>query len=282
MIPARNLVSGLALLALVATGCGQAPFAAPSAQGLAAKRPVAQRVAARSLPANYYAAAAGKQGRDLLMALNQIVTKHKDLGYDGARDHMFANIDDLDGDNKVTCIYIGRTLANVTGRQSAYQGGKGLNAEHTWPQSKGAEGAAKADLHHLFPSDCNANSTRGSFPFGEVVSPDWSEGGSLRGSDARGRTVFQPRAEQRGDTARALLYFYTVYGVRGSASLENFQVEEPVLKKWHAADPVTEADKARNDAVYSVQGNRNPYVDHPEFVPAVGTFNAGGDRQARR
>ena len=122
--------------------------------------------------------------------------------------------------------------------------------------------------------DCKANSTRGSFPFGTVKNPDWSEGGSVRGTDEKGRIVFQPRKEQRGDTARALLYFYTVYGRVGSTSLENFNVEEPVLKQWHTEDPVTATEVARNDAVQAAQGNRNPFVDRPEFVEAIGSFQA--------
>jgi endonuclease I len=185
---------------------------------------------------------------------------------------MFANIDDLDNDNRVTCIYIGRTLDNVTNRNTAYRNGSGLNAEHTWPQSKGAVATAKSDLNHLFSSDCKANSVRGSFPFGVVKTADWSEGGSVRGTDAKGRMVFQPRPAQRGDTARALLYFYTVYGRVPTTDLDNFTVEEPTLKKWHAEDPVTAADIARNDAVMAAQGNRNPFIDHPEFVEAVGDF----------
>ena len=282
MIPARTLVSGLALLTLVVTGCGQSPLLGAKAVS-GAQKAAAQRLMTRGVPANYYAGVAGQQGRELLMGLHQIVKKHKDLGYDGARDFMFADVDDLDNDNVVECIYIGRTLANVTNRSSAYKGGSGLNAEHTWPQSKGAEGAAKSDLHHLFPSDCHANSTRGSFPFGEVARQDWTDGGSERGTNAQGHIVFEPRKEQRGNTARAILYFFTVYGVTGAPSLENFKIEEPVLKKWHAEDPVTDEERKRNDAVQAVQGNRNPYVDHPEFVSAVGDFlGAGNVRTTRR
>ena len=270
MIPARFLVSGLAAVAVLLTGCGTTlmPARATLSQ---AQKPGAQRLL-RGEPANYYAPVAGQQGRALLDGLRQLVGPHKDLGYDGARDVMFAQIDDLDSDNRVSCIYIGRTLEQVTGKDSAYQNGKGLNAEHTWPQSKGAVNAAKADLHHLFPADCHANSTRGSFPFGEVTSPEWSEGGSELGTNAQGARVFEVRPDHKGDTARAILYFYTVYGQLGSTSLENFKIEEPVLKAWHQQDPVTAAERARNDAVQAAQGNRNPFVDHPEFVGAVGTF----------
>ena len=256
-----------ATLALSVTACG-----AP--QGLQVTGPQATGFHAASAlkqaPAGYYRDAEGQAGHGLLRSLADIVSKHRDLGYGRARDVMFATVDDIDNDNVVECAYTGRRMANVTGKDSAYKGGKGFNAEHTWPQSKGAKGAAKSDLHHLFPTDCHANSRRGSFPFGEVVNVKWSEGGSKFGHDSRGRQVFEPRDDQKGNTARALFYFYTVYGQR--ASLENFRVEEEVLKQWHQADPVTAEDVARNDAVYQAQGNRNPFVDRPEFVEAIGNF----------
>jgi endonuclease I len=172
----------------------------------------------------------------------------------------------------VTCIYIGRSLDHVTGTKAAFQNGKGLNAEHTWPQSKGAVGPAKADLHHLFPADAAANSRRGSFPFGEVTQATWAIGGSQLGTNASGQQVFEPRAQQKGDTARALLYFYTVYGLDGRADTSNFRLEEETLKRWSQEDPVTATEVARNDAIQAVQGNRNPFVDHPEWVAAVGKF----------
>ncbi|MNY19098.1 Extracellular ribonuclease precursor [compost metagenome] len=183
---------------------------------------------------------------------------------------MFSDVDDLNDDDVVECDYTGLSLAHVNDRNSAYRGGKGFNAEHTWPQSKGAVGSAKSDLHHLFPTDCDANSKRSSYPFGEVVQIEWQGGGSKLGLDKKGNRVFEPRADQKGNTARALFYFYMVYGQR--ADLSNFKYEEETLKKWHAQDPVTAEDRARNDAVQRHQGNRNPFVDAPEYVQAVGNF----------
>ncbi|MFN3432517.1 MAG: endonuclease I family protein [Candidatus Sericytochromatia bacterium] len=272
----RLLVTGLSLVALIVTGCGLNPAGRVDAGAQRA----AVSVKARNVPASYYAPAQGKQGQALLQALRGVVAEHTDLGYNQARDVMFADADDLDNNNVVECVYIGRTLPNITNRGTAFHNGRGFNAEHTWPQSKGAVGAAKADLHHLFASDCNANSTRGSFPFGEVEHEDWSQGGSQRGTDAQGNTVFEPRAEHKGNVARALLYFYTVYGHLGSTDLVNFRLEEETLKAWHQADPVTAEDRQRNDIVFKAQGNRNPFVDHPEFVQAIGKFQDA--QRARR
>ena len=256
-----------AVLALSVAACG----APTTMQAVAPKRVGLQSVS--SAPADYYRAAEGYKGQSLLRVLRDTVSKHKDLGYDRARDHMFGEVDDTDDDNVVECDYTGKSMANVTDRNSAYQGGKGFNAEHTWPQSMGATGQAKSDLHHLFPTDCNANSRRSSFPFGEVVNVKWQEGGSKLGTDAKGRTVFEPRDDQKGNTARAILYFYMVYGHR--ANLDNFRTEESTMLKWHAQDPVTAVDRERNEAVFRLQGNRNPFVDRPEFVSFIGSFSSG-------
>lgn len=255
------------VLASALSACGANPHAQPFAA-------ISTRTSASNhAPAGYYSEAQGQQGQPLLRSLAGIVTRHKELGYDRARDVMFADVDDLDGDDIVECDYTDRRLSGVSDRRTAYQGGKGFNAEHTWPQSKGAVGAAKSDLHHLFPTDCVVNSRRSSLPFGEVVKVEWTEGGSKLGLDARGETVFEPRDDQKGNTARALFYFYTVYGRQ--ADLSNFRVEQATLVNWHREDPVSALDLARNDAVYSHQGNRNPFVDHPEFVESVGTFMGG-------
>ena len=280
MTSTRTVMSGLLVAAALISGCGLAgvPGVAPkgrTSSGLQAAgkaRPAAPRVEARAVPADYYAPVAQLQGQLLLRGLKALIGRHKDLGYDGARDAMFADVDDLDNDDTVSCIYIGRALDRVTDRSSAFRNGNGLNAEHTWPQSKGAEGVAKADLHHLFPADVKANSTRGSYPFGEVVYAEWSDGGSTLGRDMNQQRVFQPRTARWGETARALFYFYTVYGQDGGIDLSNFRREEAVLRKWHEGDPPTAEERLRNDMVFAIQGNRNPYVDHPEYVKRVGAF----------
>lgn len=228
--------------------------------------------APKPIPAGLYDRAEGAKGQALLAALKAIAGPHKDLGYDGGRDVMFGDADDQDNDDIVIDCYLGKAYSNVNNRANAYQNGQGMNAEHTWPQSKGAVGAAKADVHHLFASEIKANGMRSSHPFGDVKNSSWTGGGSALGTDAAGRTVFAPRPEHRGNVARAIFYFYTVYGHLGSTDLVNFKVEEPVLLKWHQADPVDAAERVRNDIVAKAQGNRNPYIDHPEFVGGVGRF----------
>lgn len=222
----------------------------------------------------YYATAQGKEGADLLHALHFIVrTGHVDRGYAQARDELFGTVDDVDGDNKVEDLFTGEARGPITDRKNAYS--KGFNTEHTWPQSQGATGIAQSDLHHLRASDININSDRGNMPYGEVANAtrvyDSGPEQAKLGVDALGVTVFEPRDSAKGDIARGLLYFYTRYAMSQTQkfSLEDFEHELPTLIKWSKQDPVTDAERLRNDAVQQAQGNRNPYVDHPEWVDAV-------------
>ncbi|MBF0407404.1 MAG: endonuclease [Candidatus Riflebacteria bacterium] len=156
----------------------------------------------------------------------------------------------------VECIYTGRKIQTNQEPDSS-----DMNVEHSWPQSLGAVGIAKCDLHHLFPTDSKANSKRSSFPFGMVDKPIWEEGESqFDGSK------FEIRPCQRGNTARGMFYFSIRYNKRIPNN------EEAVLRQWFKEDPVDATEKARNDAIEKIQHNRNPFIDHPEFVDQIKDF----------
>ncbi|HEY9765730.1 MAG TPA: endonuclease, partial [Chroococcales cyanobacterium] len=202
---------------------------------------------ALAAPADYYGAAQGKVGKDLLAALAGIVKNHKDLGYNGARNVMFGSLDDYQDNDQIECVYTGRVATKISDTSSASTAK--LNTEHSWPQSLGAEGPAKADLNHLFPTDMDTNGARSSFPFGEVKSAiqsfpefDVNEGTSRLGTDSQGNQVFEPRGAHKGNLARALMYFYTCYGANGRTSMKNFRIERNVLLTWNKLDPVDEAE----------------------------------------
>lgn len=226
-------------------------------------------------PAGYYGPADGKTGAALLRSLHEIVRNgHTDRGYAQARDGLFANVADADRDDMIPDLYTGELRGPITNRGDAFT--LGFNTEHTWPQSMGATGIAKSDLHQLMPADVVTNQNRGHMPYGEVEQVEWSVGEGVNqsklGENALGRTVFEPRDPVKGDIARALLYFYTRYDHSrpGKYSLENFKQEVANLVRWHDADPVDAAERSRNDDVFAIQGNRNPYIDHPELVAKVG------------
>ena len=216
-------------------------------------------------PLAIYEGLEGLEDGALEEALYGLVEGHRSLGYNGARDQMFNRFDVHDG--MIECVYTGRKVAPNGTRTPG-----NFNTEHSWPQNDGAENEpAKSDLHHLFPSDENANQRRGNHEFGETrcagSACDWSQGGSELGEGQDGRDpVFQVREERRGDIARAHFYFSVRY------RLPIDRGEESVLREWHEQDPPDELERGRNDAIEALQRNRNPFVDRPEFVEQIGDF----------
>ena len=233
-----------------------------------------------ALPAGYYSTAQGKTGAALLAALDRIVCRARVLGYDAARDSMYARVEDPDNDDLLADVYIGR-VATINSRATA--AAANFNTEHSWPQSRGAQtDPAMSDIHHLFPADEGANSRRSNLPFGVVVgtptwtSPDPDGDGdvSKQGRNAGNIEVFEPRNAKKGDIARAIFYFYVRYNSRRTPNftLENFNIEEATLIQWSAADPPDAFERQRNSLAFRAQGNRNPFIDHPEYVAAIGDF----------
>lgn len=269
----KHWLVGMGLFGGLLAGCG-----VPFSSTLSKVAPTAVSAKQYEPPTGYYDKADTLQGRQLLSALHRIIFAHKELGYGPGRNIMFGQVDDLDNDDVVIGVYTGKPGARITDSRTASE--RSMNAEHTWPQSKGAQGVARSDLHHLFPSDMDANGRRSSFPMGMVKSVLWEapdEAGinqhARLGDDAAGETVWEPRDIEKGNVARALLYFYTCYAVENASkvSLDNYRIELPVLLNWHEQDRPDMAEKARNEAIYKVQGNRNPYIDHPEYVSQVGS-----------
>lgn len=228
-------------------------------------------------------------GTTLLNSLSSTYRPTSVLNGDNARDRLYDTVDRAthDGDDGVVCIYTAYFVEfdcnpSCDPSQDVYNNGSGINLEHSWPQSQGANsGTAQWDLHHLFPTRVNVNSARGNMPFGD--SPDvqtrnwyylnqsqttmppvnerylWSE---------RGITFFEPRDEMKGDIARAMFYFYTMYGPYGTgqASTAFFDQMIDMLLQWHVQDPPTVAEVARGQRVAQFQTTQsgtpaiNPYV----------------------
>lgn len=196
----------------------------------------------------------GLSDEQLKDALLKIIRNHTPIGYQQAQDEIFTNLDNFDG--WVECVYTGRKL-----KTNCEPSATNMNVEHTWPQSLGATGIAKSDLHHLFPSDSKANGIRGNHPFAFVSNPKWEQGGSKSSGQS-----FEVRPEQRGNTARGMFYFAIRYGKRIDPR------QEETLKKWHKEDPVDALEKARNDKVENIQHNRNPFIDRPDLVDQISDF----------
>ena len=158
------------------------------------------------------------------------------------------------------------------------------NREHLFPQSAfDYRSPMKSDFFHVYPSDGKVNNRRGKLSFGEVGKSTWV---SLNGSkvginkfEKLSNIVFEPIDEFKGDIARALLYFATRYENRMTSfhhewlNHTNDQVYKGwfirLLLKWHKQDPVSAHENQRNNIGFSFQGNRNPFIDHPEWVEKI-------------
>lgn len=160
----------------------------------------------------------------------------------------------------------------------------GMNIEHSVAKSwwGGTKNDAYCDLHHLNPSDQDANSRKGNYPLAELESVSWDNGVTFVGkATINGSSVsaFEPCDEYKGDFARTYMYMFTCYqdltyektwmNYENSAypTFKPWAVE--LLLKWHEQDPVSQKEINRNNAVYEIQGNRNPYVDYPQLAEYV-------------
>lgn len=203
---------------------------------------------------------------------DMISHRHKTLSYKQARKYLIGKLHlkrDFNG-YYVRDVYCLKSVTNGTGpMQIPHQ--EIINTEHTWPRSrfsrKFSKSLQKSDLHHLFPSDPVANSTRGNSLFGEVrgqlVSNCYY---SYHGKDMNSRRRFEPPRGHKGNVARALFYFSIRYQIPISST------EELQLRQWHELDPVDSEELERNSGIERIQGNRNPFIDSPELVKRIGDF----------
>lgn len=146
-----------------------------------------------------------------------------------------------------------------------------------WPEINGKEVTEYNDLHHLFPThQLNANEKRSNNPFGVVVAPTYTSptGFGKLGADANGKTVYEPKDSQKGDLARAIFYMLVHYdGLRSNTWRVPASQDMAVLLQWHQQDPPDAFEIARHEYIASVQHNRNPFIDHPEWVARINFTN---------
>ena len=213
-------------------------------------------------------------GDALLSALVNAYKPYHVLSYDDARDELYGTIDNH-GDS-LTCVYTGYTAyldPRYSPRSEATR--NGLNCEHTWPQSKGASGNAKSDMHHLYATRADVNSARGSLPFAESPDRDtdrwWRldyNQGQIPGShiDAYSEedtnNLFEPREDHKGNVARSMFYFYTMYKSQADAADPTFfGRQKDVLLLWHSLGPVDAHEVDRTWEIAADQSGRpNPFV----------------------
>jgi deoxyribonuclease-1 len=230
-------------------------------------------------PGTYYSGTFNKSEQELKDALKATVSAgYVSFGYNLARDWMYSTIDNQKYNgagaavNTIECAYTGRKVTGYNTRQEAQTNGN-LNTEHTYPQSKfNSAEPAQSDMFHLFIVDGPANSVRSNHPFSTVESPTWQNGGSRYASG-----VFEPRDAHKGNVARAMFYVVIRYQNYG-----NFLTgQEPVLRRWASQFPPNTLDSLRNEKIFSLQKNRNPFIDHPEFLERITSISANSVAPAR-
>lgn len=240
------------------------------------------------IPAGYYNSAAGLTGTSLRLALHNIIDGHNSASYSSLWSH-FQNTDKK-SNGKVWDMYSDRPASTppyeftFNTDQCGSYGGEGdcFNREHSFPASWFNDATPMyTDLFHLIPTDGYVNGKRSNYAFGNVTSPTWtSQNGSKLGPCSNvgySGTVFEPIDTYKGDFARTYFYMSTRYYTEDGSFITNEMITKSdikpwaleVLKIWHIIDPVSTKEINRNNAVYNIQGNRNPFIDHPEYVEQI-------------
>ena len=241
-------------------------------------------------PAGYYNSAQGLTGLELKTALYNIIKGHTEYPYSDATTDTWDILKETDRDpnnaNNVIGLYSNFSMNGPL----EYDGGNGWTREHVWAKSRGDFGTLPGpgtDVHHLRAEDASVNSARGNRNFDEATEPYVDASGQYSGATGSftgGSAAFtwEPRAEVKGDVARMMFYMATRYegdGTEPDLELVEYLLDQAdkspvhaklsVLLAWHAADPVDAMELNRNDIIYGYQGNRNPFIDHPEYVSAI-------------
>lgn len=222
----------------------------------------------------------GQNGTTLLTNLKLNYKPTIVVSYGTARDNMFRYI--YEENDTVTCVYTGlkRYLpSNATSPRAIMfdnNSNISVNTEHTYPQSKVLNDAGRSDLHHIFPSRALANNGRSTLPFGEIspnnVDKWYIDDIQLTSappvvdqplySRQETNNMFEPRDEHKGNIARAMFYYYTMYKSEADGADPNyFNQQKSILCQWHLQDPVDSLEWIRTSRIALFQNNRvNPFV----------------------
>jgi endonuclease I len=243
-------------------------------------------------PPGYYSTAAGLSGQPLRQALRNIIRPHTVLSYTPGLWSAYSTTDrkpsgklwdvysDIPGG---TPAYEYTMVIDQCGSTSPSAEHSCYNREHTWPQSKFASDTPmQNDLFIVYPTDYYVNFKRGNLPYGKVGTATYtSTNGSKIGNNvypgAPSGNCFEPIDSFKGDLARNYFYVSTCYR-NDSGRFSTWEIATLVslkpwsaqmLLEWHHLDPVSKKEIDRNNAVYALQNNRNPFIDHPEYADCI-------------
>ena len=228
-----------------------------------------------------------KTGSSFYDDLASLITHTKNPSYDDLKDIFKTTDADPNKSGNVIWFYTGDSIP-YTGAMDS--GNYRTNREHVWPKMGGdafpEKSQAGSDAHHLRPLNTQLNNTRSNYHFGEVTQSSGSrvyQDGVMKnyGTDDPDTWCylsggyFYPAKGYRGATARILFYVQTRWGKTSSLSFTlgkgstKVMSNVDILMKWHLQEPPTDEEIRRNEAVYKIQGNRNPFIDHPEYAEMI-------------
>jgi uncharacterized protein len=221
----------------------------------------------------YYANAANKTGAALKLALHNIVKVQTKLSYAQVTEALKITDEDPNNPNNVILLYTNRSQAKTTFGPNVND----WNREHVWAKSHGDFGTTAGpgtDIHHLRPTDASVNSSRGHL--------DFDNGGTAHNECTECKfdsDSWEPPNRVKGDIARMLMYMAVRYEGNGELDLELADKvntyptpthgKKSVLLEWHKQDPVDAFEMNRNNKIQAIQGNRNPFIDHPEWADLI-------------
>ncbi len=255
----------------------------------------------------YYASVTATAGNELLGQIHDLITTTHTYytSYADCKNPAYVRQTDPGPNGQLMEFYAQAELSSVwkSGAVGTW------NREHVWCKSLSnglwGESGGGSDLLHIRPTESRLNNARGNYKYGVVKSGSevWYRDESNREIAPGGRVgggVFEPLDSVKGDVARIVMYVYTHYNTFGNVygttngngasyyfgtlrfgnviSASNEDAAIALLLEWHELDPVSEIERGRNDAVFGIQGNRNPFVDHPEYAEAIwGETDASGE-----
>lgn len=235
------------------------------------------------IPDGYYDSLKGKKGAELKNAIHEIIKTAKVYDYGNGKGKTWWGFWDTDRDENG--YYIDRYSAQNEWEKATSQGtpGAAMNIEHSFPKSwwGGVSNQAYKDLYNLMPCKAKINSTKNNFPMGKVESGDKGNGWTKVGKGSDEKMYWEPADMWKGDFARGYMYMATTYqnfNWTGAQALQILQKGNyPTLQKWAytlyiqwaKGDMPDKLEIQRNEEVFKIQGNRNPYIDFPNLMEYV-------------
>jgi len=240
------------------------------------------------IPAGYYDTAEGLNGSELKAALHNIISDHIRYPYTSSStdvwDILKETDEDPDSSDNVILIYTGRSQPKTANSGETSDTESNLwNREHIWSKSHGFPNemdTAYTDCHHLRPADESVNSSRSELDFDNGGNQHVEATECYYDSDS-----WEPRDAVKGDVARMMFYMVVRYdpGYHSDNSLYDLELVDTVgtdtfqptfgklstLLQWHLQDSVDTFEQTRNEVVFGYQGNRNPFIDHPEWAQSI-------------